>query len=284
MATPIPAFVSQYVASSTDTIQVTSGTAQTLATTRYYYLASNRTSASNGQRLTKAVENMLNASLGGTTWICFLDSTTTTARQFKVLIQHDSGSSKTITMGASLQAALGFSSASYAIASGATLTAENYSPLWWTPNMTVSMTGPVLFDPAVNFGVPSSVGAAQRAPDMTAAYVSNGVQYETELMFNGVDGYYKIRPQPGHTNEDLETWWSNGPRKGRRLLWWRNRLNTVGVSDKGSASPWNYVELNPQPDLRQALPAVPTAPPMLTHWDVSLKLWVTENGETPLSD
>jgi hypothetical protein len=125
---------------------------------------------------------------------------------------------------------------------------------------------------------------------MTAAYVSNGIQYDAEYMFNGVQYYYKIRPQSGHTNEDLETWWAAGPRLGRRILMWRDRSNTTGSSapSEGSASPYNYIEYNPQPDMRGAFDRV--AVPMagagikLNFWDVNFKFWVTENGETPLTD
>ena len=281
MATPIPAFVSQYQPSSTDTLQVTGGTLQTLVSTRWYYLVSNRTSSSSGQSLLKAVKDLLDASLAGTAWTVTLSSSS-----YKVQISHDNGNSRTVTWGAALQAALGFSSSTSVVATATTVTASYLSPYWWSPGMPVSLTGPVPFDPSTQFGCPTSVGAAQRAPDMTAAYVSNGVQYDAEYLFNGVQPYYKIRPQSGFTNEDLETFWSNGPRKGRRMLMWRNRSNATGSNapSEGSASPYNYVEYNPQPDLRANLPAQLTSPYSLINWDVRFLLWVTENGETPLSD
>jgi hypothetical protein len=283
MATPIPAFASQYYAGSTDTAQVGAGAVQTLASTRWYYFVSNRTAASNGQSLLKAVKDLLDAGGGGTTFTVTLG---VSFGLYRVQISHNNGSSQTITWGAALQAALGFSSSTSVVAAATTVTASYPSPLWWTPDMVVSLTGPTLFDPSVNYGVPTSAGAAQRSSDMTAAYVSNAVQFEAEYTFNGVQYYYKIRPQSGHTNEDLETWWNHGPQLGRRMLMWRDRSNTTGSNapSEGSASPWNYIEYNPQADLHANLPAVPTAPPKLTFWDVTLKLWVTENGETPLTD
>ena len=283
MATPIPAFVSQYLPSSTDTLQVTSGSLRQLTQTYWYFLVSNRTAASNAQSLLKAVKDNLDLSLGGTTWTVTLGLS---SGLYKVQISHNNGSSRTITWGAALQAALGFSSSTSVVATATTVTATYPSPYWWTPDQVISMTGPTLFDPAINYGIPSSAGAAQRSSDMTAAYVSNQVQHEAEYTFNGVQYYYRIRPQSGHTNEDLETWWNHGPQLGRRLLLWRDRSNTTGSNapSEGSATPWNYIEYNPQPDLRSTFPAVPTAPPKLTFWDVTLKLWVTENGETPYSD
>ena len=283
MATPIPAFVSQYMPSSTDTLQVTTGTLQTLASTRWYYLVSNRSATSNGQSLLRAVSTALNTSLVGTTWTVVINAS---AGVYKLQLSHNNGSSRTITWGAALQATLGFASSTTVVASATTVTADYPSPLWWTPDQVISLTGPVLFDPAINYGVPSSAGAAQRSSDMTAAYVSNGVQLDAEYIFNGVQYYYKIRPQVGHTNEDLETWWRTGPAVGRRMLMWRDRLNALGNNSpsEGTATPWNYIEYNPQPDLRATFPAVPMAPPKLTFWDVTLKLWVTENGETPLTD
>lgn len=282
MAT-IPALVTQYQPSSTDTLQVTSGTLQTLSAARWYYFLSNRTATSNGQSLLKAVKDLLDASLAGTVWTVTLG---VSGGLYKVQISHNNGSSRTITWGAALQAALGFSSSSTVVATATTVTANFPSPYWWTPDQIVSLTGPVMFDPAINFGVPTSAGAAQRSSDMTAAFVSNGVQFDAEYTFSAVQYYYKIRPQSGHTNEDLETWWNHGPQLGRRMLMWRDRSNTTGSNapSEGSASPWNYIEYNPQPDLRANLPATPTAPPKLNFWDVTLKLWVTENIDTPLTD
>lgn len=153
--------------------------------------------------------------------------------------------------------------------------------------MPVSMTGPQLFDPAYNYGVPTSAGAVQRAPDMTAAAVSNGTQWAAEYRFNGVTPYYKARANSSgsHTNEDFETFWANGPALGRRMLMWRDRTLMTGSSapSAGSSSPYNYVEYFPSDELRGNLLATPMAPPMLTHWDIRLPLLVTENGESVLT-
>jgi len=281
MATPIPAFTSQYLPSSTDTLQITSGTLQTLPSTRWYYLVSNRTTASSGQSLLKIVQDMLDQSLSPTAWTVRLS-----ASNYRVQISHNNGSSRTVSFGAALQAALGFASSSNVVATATTVTADYPSPLWWSPGMPVSMTGPIMFDPAVNFGIPTSAGAAQRSSDMTAAYVTNGTQYEAEYTFTAVDGYYKIRPQSGFTNQDFETWWRTGPRLGRRMLMWRNRANATGSNapSEGSASPYNYVEYNPQPGLRAAPVVEPLSEANLIFWNVKLPLWVTENGETPMSD
>jgi hypothetical protein len=281
MAMPIPALTSQYLAGSTDTATVTSGTLQTLASTHWYFLVSPLVSVANGQSLLYAIRLILATSLAGTAWSLGLFKS---GSVYKVGISHNNGSSRTITWGAALQSALGFASSTTVVATATTVLSDYPSPLFWTPDQVVSMTGPVLFDPSINFGVPSSVGAAQRSSDMTAAYVENGIQYEAEYVFNGVQYYYKIRPQAGFVNQDLETWWSAGPRKGRRILFWRDRTNVttaLGIPTQGVASPYNYIEYNPQPDLRGTFPAVPMAPPKLTFWDVTLKFWVTENGEFP---
>lgn len=284
MATPIPAFVSQYLSGSTDTLQVTTGTLQTLDQSIWYYLVSNREDG-NGRSLLDGVANMLNNSLAGTVWTVRI---TAVSGLYKVQISHNNGASRTITWGAALQAALGFASSTKVVATGTTVTADYPSPLWWTPDMVISLTGPVLFDPAINYGVPSSAGAAQRSSDSTAAYVSNGVQFDAEYTFNGVQYYYKIRPQTGHTNEDLETWWNHGPQLGHRILMWRDRANATGSDSpsEGTERPYNYIEYNPQPDLRSDFPAAPMAGAglKLTHWDVRLKFWVTEAGETPMTD
>lgn len=280
MATPIPALVSQVIIdSNTDGIQVTSGTAQTLAQTRYYYFVSNRTTASNGQSLLKAIKDALDTSLAGTVWTVKLSA------GYKVQLSHDNGASRTVTFDTNLATYLGFSSASFAVASATTVTATNYSLWWWTPDSIINATGPVPFDPTVSYGVPRSAGNAQWSSDQTAAYTDNGVQYEAEYIFNGVMYYYKIRPQSGYTYYDLETWWSNGPRKGRRCLMWRDRDNAVGSNAPGAggATPYNYIEYQPNATLRSRFPAAPTAPPNLFLHDVKLGFWVTENGETALS-
>src|SRR6185295_4460057 len=130
MATPIPAFVSQVLIPSSTTITVTSGSAAPLSSSRWYYFVSNRTTASNGQSLLKAVKDALDASLGGTTWTVQLS-----ASSYKVQLSHNNGSSRTVTFDATTAAALGFSSASVAVASGTTVTATYLSYWWWSPNM-----------------------------------------------------------------------------------------------------------------------------------------------------
>ncbi len=279
MATPIPAFVSQIVSSS-ETVQVTSGTLQTLSTGRYYYLVSNRTTASNGQSLLKALKDLLDASLAGTAWTVQLSTA------YKIQLSHNNGSSRTVTFSASFATALGFSSASFAVAASTTVTATNLSYWWWSPGMPISMTGPMMFDPSINFGCPTSAGSAQRSSDQTAAYVSNGTQYEAVYTFTAVDGYYRVWPVSGFTNQDFQTWWANGPRIGRRMLMWRDRANAIGSNapSEGSASPYNYVEYNPQPDLKTAPTVTQVSEANLTWWNVRVPLWVTEAGETPMTD
>jgi hypothetical protein len=285
MGAPIPAFVSEYRAGSTDTLQVTTGSAQALSTSiGYFYVSNVADTTLDGCSLLYAVSSGLTTSLPATTWTTKIGLS---GGVYKFQLFHNNGASRTVTWGSALAAALGFASTTTVVAASTTVTADYPSPYWWTPDQVVSLTGPTLFDPAINYGVPSSAGAAQRSSDMTAAYVENGVQYDAEYVFNGVQYYYKIRPQSGYTNQDLETWWSNGPRKGRRILMWRDRANTLGTShpSKGSASPYNYVQYNPQPDLRSNFPAVPMNGGIkLTFWDVTFKFWVTQSGETPLTE
>ncbi len=282
MATPIPLFASK-VESSGETIQVTTGTSQALATTRWYYFVSNRTATSNGQSLLYAIKALLDASLAATTWTVVL---TKVSGLYKIQLSHNNGSSRTVTFSSTFATNLGFTSASFAVASATTVTATYQSCYFWTPDMPISVTGPDLFDPAYQYGVPESAGASQRAPDMTVASVRNGEQWSAEYMFNGVQYYYKIRPRSSHVNEDLETWWRNGPQYGRRFLMWRDRDNCTGSNapSEGSSTPYNYIEYAPQESLRSKLPAKQMAPNNLVFWDVKLDCWVTENGETPISD
>lgn len=290
MSTPIPGFATQMIPTA-ETVQVSTGTQQSLVTTRYYYLVSNRTAAANGQSLLFAIKTLLDASLAGTVWTVKL---TLVSGLYKIQISHNNGSSRTVTFSQPFAANLGFSSNSFAVASGTTVTAAAPSVWWWTPDMMVSATGTNgtggtagsdVFDPSISYGVPVSAGASQRAPDMTAVYVQNGVQWSATYVFSMVQYFYKVRAQVGHTNEDLETWWLNGPAQGRRFLWWRNRDNATGSNAPvaGSSTPFNYIEYTPQETLRAALPAAATTPTSLLNWDVTLDVWVTENGETPLT-
>ena len=101
-----------------------------------------------------------------------------------------------------------------------------------------------------------------------------------------MDGYNRVWPVSGFTNQDFQTWWANGPRIGRRMLMWRDRSNAIGSNapSEGSASPYNYVEYNPQPDLKTAPPVTQVSEANLTWWNVRIPLWVTEAGETPMTD
>lgn len=296
MATPIPCLIAQmYIDTSMDLVTVANngntGTAS-LSTSRWYYYVSNRTTASNGQSFLTALDNALTAAAAAATpsaitggFACVLTS------DYKLRITHVNANDTTITLESStLATRLGFTSASISAPSNlgtCTATASYISRFFWSPDMPVSATGPEWFDPAISYGIPSSAGSAQRSSDMTAAYTDNGTQYDAEYTFNGVEYYYKIRAQSGYTNQDLEGFWEVSLKKGRRVLWWRDRDNTVGQSgapSEGSATPYNYIEYQPQPLLREKPPFKATAPPRLTHWDVSFPLWVTENGESPMSD
>lgn len=284
MATPIPAFVSQvYIDASTDSFSVNSAT--TLATTRYYYLVSNRTTASDGQSLLHALSTALGVASTNASWTVKLATSGSTA--YNVQFSHTSTGSLTITWtDSSLATYLGLSTASTVVAASTTVTAPYPSVWWWSPNMPISETGPQMFDPAISHGVPESPGSAHRAPDGTPIYTENGTLFACDLVFRGVEAYYRIKPTSGHTNQDLHTWWTNGPRKGRRFLWWRDRDDAAGSASpsEGTATPYNYVELAPNAEMRARLPAAPLAPPNLVWWDVQLGAWVTENGETPLTD
>lgn len=283
MSTPIPGLASQVIATN-ETVQVTGGTLQSLPTTNYYYFVSNRASG-NGASLLGEIGTLLNASLAATWTVELVKS----GGLYKVQIAHNLGSPKTVTFSSTFAANLGFANASFSIPVGSFVVADYPSVWWWTPDMPISLTGPVQFDPAISYGIPDSAGASQRAPDMTTAYVQNGVQWSASYMFNGVEFYYKIRPQVGHTNEDLDTWWQAGPAQGRMCLWWRDRDTATlqAYPSRGSASPWKYIEYAPQETLRKSLPAVVmsgVAPERLTHWDVTFDLWLTTRGETPLTD
>ncbi len=281
-ATAIPAMASQ-VLSSGETVQVTGGSSQALASTRYYYFVSNISAVQNGQSLLYAIKSLLETSLGSVTWTVVL---TKVGLVYKIQISHDSGSSKTITFGSTAWAnALGFDGTGFTISSGATLTADWPSIYWWTPDQLVSLTGPVLFDPTVGYGVPSSSGASQRSPDMTTAYVQNGVQWSATYLFNAVQYYYRVRKHPDHPNEDLETWWQNGPAVGRKFLWWRSRDLATGSStpSAGSASPYRYIVYAPQEALRGTFPAKQTSQYNKIYWDVTFDVWVTEAGEAVLT-
>lgn len=284
MATPIPAFVSQFIPTADTAIKDDAGNyifLQTMFGNIWYYLISNRIAHSNGMSLLKAVELALEAS-EVKAWTVRLSST----YPYKVEFLNLGPGDTSITLTNDLADALGYDESGSTITSGGPASdGTGPSKLFWTPDMPISMTGPTQFDPSVNYGVPSSVGNMQRAPDMTTAAVNNGTQWAAEFRFNGVSPYYRIRETAPYTNYSLENFWTTNLSKGRRLLYWRDRSKITGQTTFGTgvSSPFNYVEYVPQPDLRENFPATPMTPYVLTHWDVNLKLWVTENGETPLS-
>jgi hypothetical protein len=169
---------------------------------------------------------------------------------------------------------------------GATATADFRSNLFWSPEMVISATGPDWFDPAWAPGISTSAGAAQRSPDMTASFVSNGTQIEGDLIFNSVQPFWRVWPQSDNTayiNQDYMTWWTNGPRIGRRFLFWRNRLGLVNTSAPvitQTAPPAAYVEYYPSDRMRAQPLIKAAAPPNLVYWDVTISCWLTERGET----
>jgi hypothetical protein len=290
MATPIPGFATQVI-SSGETVQVNGGSPAELESTRWYYFVSNRSTESNGQSLLNELKQILDALSSGlaTTWTVTLAKQASTG-VYKINISHNHASSRTITFSSGFHTALGFASTSVVVATATTVVADYQSYWWWTPNMPISLAGPESFDPAFGYGVPVSAGVAQRAPDGVTAYVHNGTLYEAEYMFQLVEPIYLIRNMSGnsatYTNRDLETWWKQGPAQGRRVLMWRDRDNATGSNapSEGAASPYNYIEYAPQQSLMVRLPAKPTTQYTLRNWDVKLDFWVTENGETPLSD
>lgn len=286
MGTPIPCFASQVLLdTNTDTVSVT--TEQSLSVARWYYYVSNRTTASNGQSLLYALKTILDTATSAATWTVQLSSTA--ASLGRLQLSHTSTASLTVTWTNTLLAShLGFATTtSTTVAASTTVTADYPSVWYWTPEIPISETGPQMFDPAVSHGAPiTSPGSAHRAPDGTAVYTENGMLYDCQLTFRGVEAYYRLRTTSGYTNKDLFTWWTNGPRKGRRFLWWRDRTNAFGSNapSEGTSSPYRYVELTPNGDMRSTFPAQPLAPPNLVWWDVFIGGWVTENGESPLSD
>lgn len=286
---PFPIFFSEIQAASTDTIQSAAGSVQNVSLTRYYFMVTGQASATNGQSFLKALTDLLNASSGGTpTWTVTLTST------FRIKFSHNGGSPVNLTIDRGLAYMLGLGGVNFTPGStitfsvpnstGSTLQLQN---AWsWTPDMLVSDVGPALFDPTTNMGIQSAAGSAARSPDQTASYVTNGSQLEATFFFKGVQPYYKVHPidtDTVHWREDFTTWWYYGPRLGRRILYWKNRSQVVGVTSfalGGNNAAADYWEYYPQPALRAAPTFVPTAPPNLVYWDVTLALWGTERGIT----
>src|SRR5882757_6162061 len=100
MATPIPAFVSQWIATSDDYVIV--DTQSSFTGTVWYYFLSNRVAASNGQSLLRAVKNMLDAATSGYTWTVSLNSS------FIVTLLQSGGGTPNVLFSDSLRVALGF--------------------------------------------------------------------------------------------------------------------------------------------------------------------------------
>jgi hypothetical protein len=284
MATPIPAFVSQ-ILSSGETISVNGSSPSELSRGRYYYLVSNRTAASNGQSLLRALKDQLDAVPISTVWTVTL-ALHAASSTYRVNLAHNNASSRTITLPTAFALKLGFASGTIVVAASTTKVADYPSSWWWTPDMPISGTGPSLFDPAINAGIEEASGGSARAPDSTAVYTHNGFLTSAEYLFNAVAYYYKIHPQVGYENQDLKTWWKNGPGLGRRFLMWRDRSNATGSNapSEGATSPYNYVEYTPQEVLKGTFPAKESFPDNLFYWNVKLACWLTPNGETPLSD
>jgi hypothetical protein len=291
-----PAFISQFYAAATDTVQAGAGSIQALPRTYYYFFLSPVHSAANGCSLLY----QLGVSAGisnGATWSFVLDS------NFKIKVTHNSGGAVNLTMGRGLAWNLGFPLAFSTIyppdpsqtvtvsvpAGAGGYTAPFRSVYYWCPERLVSMTGPELFDPMTSIGIPSRAGAATRSPDGTASYITNGIQYDAQFVFNRVEGLYRARaPDPNVTNvherEDYETWWQYGPRLGRRFLFWRDKSRLIGLDwilGLGGTTPSFkfYVEYNPSAEM-SARPQItaPYAPNLVFH-DITISGWTTERGD-----
>jgi hypothetical protein len=283
-ATPIPALVSQVlVDSDTNSVQVAGGSAQTLASTRSYYLLSDVSGTSEGQSLLRAIRLALTASKptdGTHAYAWVVDFTST----YRVRISHDAAASSpaNVTLSTGLATRLGFSSGVITFSSHVA-TAPNRSRWFWSPDKPVSDTGPVRFDPELRHACFSSAGGMSRSSDMTTAAITNGEQGEAEYLFAGVQYDYKIHPQANYANEDLEGFWFNALRYGNKLLWWRDRDRLLASGDgnggdppAGSAPNYYYVEYVPQSALRERPLFEPVAEGNLCYWNVRFPLWLTE--------
>jgi hypothetical protein len=290
----IPVFLSQVVAAATDTIQAGGGSVQTLDASRYYFFLSPKTAASDGQSLLVALKAKADAS-SGVAWTFVLDA------NLRLKVTHDAGGSTNLILNRGLAWNLGFAkvfATLYPVDTTLTITipvpagaggytAEFRSPWLWCPEMRVSDTGPSLFDPMVSPGIRTSAGSASRAPDMTAAYTTNGVQVEATFIFTAVEAMFRAR-EPDlsygdvHEREAYETWWRLGPAEGRRFLFWRDKAGlvsglNVGIATAGASAP-PYVEYTPSEAMKAAPEIQPTAPNDLYWWNVTVRAWLTENG------
>lgn len=275
----IPAFTSQIlIDTDSDGVQVTTGTAQTLADDHFYYLVSDEPTAVDGQSLLEAIKLAAEASLGGTTWTLWLH----TDGSGRVRISHNNGSSRTLTLDTVLATMLGFTSGTIVVAAATTVTSTYPSAWWWSPEQPISEVNGGGWDPAEAAGVPFITGHAHRSPDGTVGYLTNGELKDCTLIFRAVEPYELVRDKAGYTNESLETWWRNGPAKGRKFLWWRDRDDATGDSSP-STSDGQYIVLAPSAELMTKFPAVPLpGSELLNHWDVTLEAWLTELGEDPI--
>lgn len=281
MGTPIPALCAEVVFAADQTIGVTGLSTSTLSASYYYYFISSRawpaSSVGDGYSLLARLWECLEAASGYT--INFYPQWNVASQ--RVSISHNSASPVEVTIPFGTD--IGFAANTFTIANGVTVTATNAPRWYWTPNMPVSETGPTQFDPALTAAVPSSTGAAHRAPDGTTAYQQTGVQYDAEYTFLGIDGYWRVYPQVGYERRDLFSFWRDVLSLGRRVLWWRDQSLLDGVKDytAGAASPYNCIVYVPNEQLRATFPAGATSPGNNVYWDVSLGLWLSEAGETP---
>jgi hypothetical protein len=271
---------------STDTVEA-------LSQTRYYYGISGVSASSNGQSFLSAVKTALNTSIqtisgnASTTWQVYLGS------DYIVRFSHSSTSALVLNFldsaaanSPTFRTVLGITNAGTLTVPASTVGTVDVLPrFWWSPEVPIHGTGPTLFDPSINVGVPNANTTAQQSSDNSMSFTHNGFNTPAEYQFTGVSPYWRIRPQVGHTNADLETWWRYGPALGNRVLMWRDRDNAVGVNtsapSKGSASPYNYVEYYPNDALCKTFPAAQLTPANLYLWNVALGFNLTETGETP---
>jgi hypothetical protein len=278
--------MSQILPSSNYTVQVSGGSLQTLPLTGFFYLSTAKTTAGNGQSLLQALTTALNAS-SGLTWTLSLDA------NLKVKFVHNSGAAQTVTMGGSLLSSLGFHIGTgpgtqtytpFATGAGGT-TAENRCLWLWEPGQVYGDAGPELFDPTVNAGSVRSAGAAARAPDSTASFVTNGIQVQATYTFVGVSPFYRAKPtldSGGYYMQwDFETWWINGPALGRKIIMWRDQSNLVNQSAPSSNNvvPLKYLEYYPDDSMRAQPDLNATKAPNLYWWDITLSLWKSELGD-----
>lgn len=303
MATPIPLLASEVRPDSTMYgVKVTRdpggggevvGTQINFDVSRFYFGVSPLATASDRQSALTMLENALNDSIGDASevWSVRLSST------FKIIVSHTHATlSHRITFYSSTAASSthmllwGFQNysnptyLSYIDVAAATNVTADFKPRFlWTPGVPVHRTGPEGgFDPATDYGVPSSEGSVQRSQDGTVVAVDNGVLYDAEYEFIGVAGLYRMRPDPTlvYRNEDLDGWWQAGPAKGRRILWWRNGQNAIGSdAPSGSGTPSLCIEYAPQLSLKNTFPARRMSDNGTYYWNVRFALHVTERAD-----